>query len=194
MLDTIQHSFLDGVFLFQPITEHLVPKTRYALVGPSGAGKSTLLNIIAGWLQPTLGSLTYTAITKTSWVFQNPHGIARRSAIDHVALPLLAAGQSWVEAHKTANELMATFGLGNKTQTQFRALSGGEAQRLMLARAMAGKPDLLLIDEPTAQLDAATAQTVIEALRAITTGIVIIATHDSRARAACDFTIELKPL
>jgi ABC-type lipoprotein export system ATPase subunit len=126
-------------------------------------------------------------------VFQNPHGVPRRTALDHVVYPLLAKGISRKAAESHAREALATFGLGNAAERQFRALSGGEAQRLMLARAFTSAPELLLVDEPTAQLDTATAHTVNATLGRIAESgsIVVIATHDPDTRAACTRVIEM---
>jgi len=195
VLEGVQHRFDTGRFLFHPVTRRFHPGIRYALLGPSGSGKSTLLSIIAGWLVPSEGSVVRASITKTGWVFQNPHGSARRSTLDHVTLPLLARGMTRREAETEAMDILTMFSLHQRADSPFSALSGGEAQRLMLARAVTTAPDLLLVDEPTAQLDAVTAHTVIESLRwvSITGSIVIIATHDTRMRDACDEIIELEP-
>ncbi|NRD08343.1 ABC transporter ATP-binding protein [Rathayibacter agropyri] len=189
----VQHSFDGRRPLFEGISRVLLPSRSYALMGPSGSGKSTLLAIIAGSVTPTSGSLRKNRITSTGWVFQNPHGSARRSAIDHVVLPFLAKGESRELAEERAMDLLETFGLREKRDAPFAQLSGGEAQRLMLARAMAFSPDLLLVDEPTAQLDTGTAEVVIEALAKVSSGgsIVVVATHDCRAAEACHTVIEL---
>lgn len=193
MLDGVSHRFAERDTLFRPVSLTLRPGTTYALTGPSGAGKSTLLNIIAGWLHPSEGTVTRTAIHTVGWVFQNPHGVPRRSALDHVALPLLADGLRRAEAETRANETLNRFGLSGVADRPFKALSGGEAQRLMLARALAIAPSLLLVDEPTAQLDARTAERVNDALTHVATGgsIVVIATHDEKTRDSCDEQIAL---
>jgi len=132
-------------------------------------------------------------ISTICWVFQNPHGVARRTALDHVVLPLLTQGSNRLEAEAKAREVMALFGMEALGGRQFRQLSGGEAQRLMLARAVATRPDLLLVDEPTAQLDLATAQTVNEVLAGIahSGAIVLVATHDPHTRDACSAVLDL---
>lgn len=191
----IQHSFEGRPPLFAPIDLALEPGISYAVTGPSGTGKSTLLGIIAGWIDPRSGSITRTAVTSVAWVFQNPHGSPRRTALDHVVLPLVGRGLARTEAEADALEILGGFALAGVADRPFGRLSGGEAQRLMLARAVASRPALLLVDEPTAQLDAATGATVNEVLGTVTTGgsIVVVATHDARTAAACDVHLELSP-
>lgn len=192
-LEGVGHRFPGGHDLFRDLTLSLAPQTVYALTGPSGSGKSTLLGILAGWTTPTYGTVHRDGIRRVGRVFQNPHGTPRRSAVDHVALPLLAMGLHRDEAQPEAMGLLSDFGLTSVADHPFRSLSGGEAQRLMLARAIAASPDLLLVDEPTAQLDPHAASTVTASLGALSRGgmIVVVATHDSRARAACDVVIDL---
>jgi len=194
-LNGVGHRFGMHPWLFRHLTEHLLPGHIYALTGPSGSGKSTLLSLIAGWEKPAEGSITTTGIQRTNWVFQNPHGVAGRTARDHVAFPLLARGLSGKEADQAAEELLARFHLGDVAGQAFRHLSGGEAQRLMLARGIASDPDLLLVDEPTAQLDLHTSRKVNAALHELTAWqdvIVVIATHDEQTRAACTDAIDLR--
>jgi len=97
------------------------------------------------------------------------------------------------EADESAVELLRRFNLHDVRDRQFRHLSGGEAQRLMLARAAASSPDLLLVDEPTAQLDRATAHVVNAVLSNVASSrtIVIVATHDEETRDACDVNLDL---
>jgi ABC-type nitrate/sulfonate/bicarbonate transport system ATPase subunit len=117
-----------------------------AVTGPSGSGKSTLLSLLARWEKPREGSVQWEGIASVGWVFQNPHGTARRTALDHVALPLVAQGLGRPEADQRALELLERFDLDAAALRPFAALSGGEGQRLMLARAMAKEPSLLLVD------------------------------------------------
>lgn len=179
--------------LFSDVSFTLVPNEVYALTGPSGSGKSTLLGLLAGWSQPTSGRLVRENIRSTAWVFQNPHGVAARSVEDHVALPLLARGLDRAAARASARETLALVGLEALSKTPFATLSGGEAQRLMLARGLSRSPDLLLVDEPTAQLDPHTAKSVNEAIAGIAGrgAIVVVATHDDRTRDACTAVVEL---
>ena len=115
-------------------------------------------------------------------MFQNPFGVPSRTVLDHVSLPAVARGASRCEADRHAHGLLERFELADQGRQPFATLSGGEAQHLMLARAVASEPALILVDEPTAQLDATSAATVIEVLDGLAAhgASVIIATHDTR--------------
>ncbi len=193
ILRNVGHRFGEGSWLFRDLSVSLEPGRSYALVGPSGSGKTTLLGLIAGWDSPSEGVIDRDSVQRIGWVFQNPHGVPRRSALDHVTLPLLAAKVPIPEAEERARALLARVGLDRLAMQEFRSLSGGEAQRLMLARALAAEPDLLLVDEPTAQLDQATAAEVDLALSALAEDglLVVIATHDPRTRDACSDVLDL---
>ncbi|MBT1172067.1 ATP-binding cassette domain-containing protein [Bifidobacterium sp. MA2] len=195
ILDDVGHSFdpTGDDMLFRHLTMTLWPKHVYALTGPSGSGKSTLLSIIAGWVRPVSGTVTRIDCGRVCWVLQNPHGVARRSAVDHVALPFIARGEDRRDAESHAMRLLRAFGLETLAYKPFRDLSGGEAQRLMLARGVASHAGLLLVDEPTAQLDLNTAATVNAYLNNLSMGgaIVVVATHDPRTRDACTDLIDL---
>ncbi len=192
-LTDLGHRFGQAPFLFQHLAARLLPGHVYALTGPSGSGKSTLLALLAGWLSPSEGTIHKEGVHKVGWVFQNPHGVARRTALDHVTLPLVARGVRRRDADDAGRRLLDRFGLTLAAERQFRTLSGGEAQRLMLARGIAAEPDLMLVDEPTAQLDQRTAATVNQALAGIATEgvIIVVATHDPRTRDACTDVIDL---
>ncbi|WP_264029401.1 ATP-binding cassette domain-containing protein [Cellulosimicrobium sp. SH8] len=192
-VEGLGHRFPGTPMLFEDLDLRLSPGEVVGLCGPSGCGKSTLLSILAGWETPTAGTLTKIGIERTGWVFQNPYGVPRRSALDHVAFPLVARGQTRRAASAEALGVLRMFDLEHAADRPFSALSGGEAQRLMLARAVCTAPDLLLVDEPTAQLDTRTAATVNATLGNIAAGgsIVVIATHDPDTRAACDRVVDL---
>nr|WP_239070040.1 ATP-binding cassette domain-containing protein [Cellulomonas chitinilytica] len=169
------------------------PGRVYALTGPSGSGKSTLLAILAGWMTAREGSVEHRHVDDVGWVFQNPHGTPRRTAIDHVMFPLLAGGARVREAEAVARGLLERFRLVDVADQQFRRLSGGEGQRLMLARAVAAQPQLLLVDEPTAQLDLSTAREVNQAISRLASPrtIIVVATHNPETRDSCTDHVDL---
>ncbi len=181
------HRFSGGPLLFSELNFTASAGELIAVTGPSGSGKSTLLAIAAGWIEASVGALDRSGGGRTHWVFQNPHGVPRRTARDHVSLPYLAAGENRSKADSQAGELLKKFGLERVADREFRELSGGEAQRLLLARAIASGPGLLLVDEPTAQLDFESAGVVLESLKYLAGAgaIVLVSTHDSRAKNVC---------
>lgn len=191
-LDGVGHRFGDRPWLFRNLDVTLHRGRTVAVVGPSGSGKSTLLGLLAGWTSPTEGKISGRAAS-IAWVFQNPTGAPGRRAVDLVAYPFLARGYTITESQRRAREGMVRLGLEAVTDRPFRSLSGGEAQRLMLARAMSIRPELLLIDEPTAQLDRQTAMTVNATITELASeGIVtVIATHDVGTQMACTEVIDL---
>ena len=132
-------------------------------------------------------------VERVGWVFQNPYGVPGRTALDHVVFPLLAKGLRRREAEPQALEAMGLFDLEYAADRRFSELSGGEAQRLMLARAVCSRPDMLLVDEPTAQLDTRTAHSVSHVLGNLAGQgmIVLVATHDPDTRDACGRVIDL---
>jgi len=197
-LDNVGHKFAASPWLFRHLSARCEDGTLTAIIGPSGSGKSTLLSLIAGWDTPTEGTITVpcpvgTQSPRIAWVFQNPFGVRARSAIDHVALPLLARGMSRAQAEAEAHRLLDAFNLAHLATRPFRDLSGGEAQRVLLARGLACAPTLLLVDEPTAQLDQSTARDIASTLGSLREdGVsVVIATHDPSIRAQCDAVIDL---
>lgn len=196
----VGHAFAGQSPLFEGINAAYDAGDVVALTGPSGSGKSTLLSIIAGWLRPTHGRVELPPSVVTAWVFQNPHGVARRSALDHVALPIVARGATRAEAEAEAMKMLEAFHLRDVARRRFGELSGGEAQRLMLARAAARvkgaasvSNGLILVDEPTAQLDPANAMTVVDTLESLAQlgAVVVIATHDPRVRQRCTRVLDL---
>ncbi|MEA5453690.1 ATP-binding cassette domain-containing protein [Sinomonas sp. JGH33] len=193
VLHGVGHGFVRDQWLFEGLSATFPRGTITGVSGPSGSGKSTLLSIIAGWEKPRRGRVVVARGTTIRWVFQNPFGVPRRTALDHVALALLARGLGRAAATAEAAALLADFGLAGSADSTFSALSGGEAQRLMLARAVAGHPDLILVDEPTAQLDRANAATVNSVLAALAArgSAVVVASHDAETLAACDAVVDL---
>lgn len=159
-----------------------------ALMGPSGEGKSTLLYLIAGLLQPTSGTISLERgemqskpDPRVAWVFQSPSLLTHRTALDNVSLALLAGGNRRAEAEPEAREALALVGLGDHINEPVRRLSGGQAQRVAIARSLVSRPNILLVDEPTANLDFDTGRAVVETLlSAASHAVVVLATHDAR--------------
>lgn len=193
VVEDLAHRFAGTDLLFEHMSFTVQPGSTVAICGPSGCGKSTLLSILAGWEKPYAGSVRREEIMRTGWVFQNPYGVADRSALDHAVFPLLAKGMTRRQAEPQALEAMGMFDLEYAADRRFSDLSGGEAQRLMLARAVCSHPDMLLVDEPTAQLDTRTAHSVSHVLGNLAGQgmIVLVATHDPDTRDACGRIIDL---
>ena len=190
----VWHAFDAGERLFDPLSITFHAGSTYAITGASGSGKSTLLEIASGWRQPSSGTVRRPEGFTKQWVFQSPIGVAQRSALDHVVLPILLRGGRRLDAENEARRLLTLFGIESLGRRSFGDLSGGEAQRLMFARAVAARPDLLLLDEPTSQLDLIAKQAVNQAIArtARDNTVVMVATHDPATRDACDHIIELR--
>jgi ABC-type lipoprotein export system ATPase subunit len=165
------------------------PGHRVALVGPSGSGKSTLLYVMAGLESPTDGEVSWPAIgcrqelhpARVAMVFQGPSLLDSLSVLENVALPLLLGGETDESARVRATGALADLGLADLAEKLPEELSGGQAQRIAVARALAGSPSLILADEPTGQLDAASAVAIVDILLEVSGRAgagLIIATHD----------------
>ncbi|MCU1350808.1 MAG: ATP-binding cassette protein [Acidimicrobiales bacterium] len=167
-----------------------VPRdARIALTGPSGSGKSTLLHLMAGLDVPTAGTVTWPAIGDrqdlrpgpVAIVFQGPSLIPSLDVLENVSLATLLAGVSPSESRDQAVAALEQLGLTRLTNALPDELSGGQAQRVAVARALVGSPVLLLADEPTGQLDHAAAALVIDALVHAADHLgaaLVISTHD----------------
>jgi tungstate transport system ATP-binding protein len=167
------------------------------LVGPNGGGKTTLLRLAMGLIAPSRGRVTWggridAASTRRAIVFQRPV-MLRRSADGNIHYALSAAGVARNERAARAAELLGLVGLSELGGRPARKLSGGEQQRLALARALAKEPQVLFLDEPTASLDPAASKAVEDVIRTVTLrGIkVVMATHDlgSARRLAGDVVL-----
>jgi putative ABC transport system ATP-binding protein len=168
------------------------------LVGPSGCGKTTLISVIAGLLDTTAGDVTLFGENlakmpekqrvlfrrrNLGFVFQQYNLLPALNAAENAAVPLLAAGVKRAEAVDRAGALLDRLGLGNRTRSFPRQLSGGQQQRVALARALVHEPRLIVCDEPTAALDHATGESVMELLANAAVHrdrAVIVVTHDNR--------------
>ncbi|MEO8541464.1 MAG: ATP-binding cassette domain-containing protein [bacterium] len=177
-----------------------------ALMGPSGSGKTTLLSILGLLTHPAEGEVLLDGAPVTSgrgasglrarefsWVFQTANALLRRTALENAALQLLSRRAGRQTAEAVAHEELTRVGVGHLALRPARLLSGGELQRVCIARALAAAPRWILADEPTGQLDHATTLETGDALiknRPIGTA-VIIATHDPEVAARCERIIRL---
>jgi ABC-type lipoprotein export system ATPase subunit len=163
-------------------------RDRIALIGPSGSGKSTLLHLLGGLDVPSEGAVTWPALgeredlrpRKVSLVFQFPSLFPALTVIQNVALPLILAGDK-ADAFARSMVLLESFGLDELADKLPEEISGGQAQRVSMVRAIVPDPRLILADEPTGQLDSVTAQDLIDRLLDHITArksALLIATHD----------------
>ncbi|MGZ4723958.1 MAG: ABC transporter ATP-binding protein [Ilumatobacteraceae bacterium] len=161
-----------------------------ALSGPSGSGKTTLLHLLAGLDHPTTGVVEWPAIGghddlrpgPIAIVFQAPSLLPPLDVVENVALPLLLQGIDRHAARTAAGEALRRLDLASLALMLPEELSGGQAQRVAVARVLAGRPQLILADEPTGQLDHTSASAVIDALIAAATetgAALIVNTHDA---------------
>ncbi len=197
-----------SVRILEGISLSIPAKQTVAVVGPSGSGKSTLLGLMAGLDRPTTGSITLdgTEITtlsesgmarfrreKVGYVFQSFHLIPTLTAIENVAVPLELSGER--KAGVRAAELLAAVGLSDRMGHYPVQLSGGEQQRVAVARAFACRPPILLADEPTGNLDSTTGASVIDLLlslhRDYGTTLVLV-THDTTLAASMQRVVSMR--
>ena len=197
-----------SVTILDRITFEIPAKQTVAIVGPSGSGKSTLLGLMAGLDRPTIGSIQLdgTDITnmgesqmarfrreKVGYIFQSFHLIPTLTAIENVAVPLELSGVS--RADDRAAELLAVVGLSDRMGHYPVQLSGGEQQRVAVARAFACRPPILLADEPTGNLDSSTGAHIIQLLlslhRDYGTTLVLV-THDAGLASSMQRVLSLR--
>jgi putative ABC transport system ATP-binding protein len=179
-----------------------------AIAGPSGSGKSTLLQLMGGIDSPTSGTvevlgtrldtlkdreLTRLRLTRLGFIFQRFHLLPVLTARENVELPMAEAGMRKTERRRRALELLEYVGLPHRTGHRATQLSGGEMQRVAIARALANEPALLLADEPTGELDAATGREILSLFRKLNgdgTTLVVV-THDESLAAEAGRVIHM---
>jgi tungstate transport system ATP-binding protein len=173
-----------GVTILDRVSLELAAGSPTVLIGPNGAGKTTLLRLAMGLLSPSRGrvswgSRTNAAPARRAIMFQRP-AMLRRSAAGNIRYALAAAGVARAERDTRVGELLSLVGLDSLANRAARKLSGGEQQRLALARALAKEPQVLFLDEPSASLDPAATKAIEDIIRAIAVrGIkVVMSTHD----------------
>ncbi|WP_414041433.1 ABC transporter ATP-binding protein [Acidithiobacillus sp. M4-SHS-6] len=168
------------------------------IVGPSGSGKTTLLSIISGILRPDEGdvivkdtdiwklgsdALAGFRLQTIGFVFQDYHLFPRLSTVENVAIPLILRREPWEKSLAEARKTLQIVGLAEKESLPPNKLSGGEQQRIAIARAIVAQPDLLIFDEPTASLDGETGRKIVAFVKEHILNerrAIIIVTHDSR--------------
>lgn len=168
------------------------------IIGPSGSGKTTLLSIISGILRPNEGVVTVKdkeiwklksdemsdfRLYTIGFVFQDFHLFSRLTAAENVAIPLILQGKEWEESLEKARKYLDIVGLKNREELPPYKLSIGEQQRVAVARAIIGEPDLLILDEPTASLDGETGKKIISFIKENILNekrAIILVTHDNR--------------
>ncbi|MFD0377764.1 ABC transporter ATP-binding protein [Streptomyces sp. NPDC127112] len=162
---------------------------RIAITGPSGSGKSTLLHLLAGLEAPTTGRVTWPGLTgkpapdTVGVVFQGPSLVPALDVVENTALPLVLSGKQEASARRRALDCLALVAAAHLADKLPEELSGGQAQRVAVARVLAAAPRLILADEPTGQLDRATGRRVVDVLLAAADTLgagLVVTTHDPR--------------
>ena len=179
-----------------------------AMVGPSGSGKSTLLQLLGGIDAPSSGTvevlgtrldalndrdLTRLRLTRLGFIFQRFHLLPVLTARENVELPMSEAGVRGPERRARARRLLDYVGLGHRADHRATQLSGGEMQRVAIARALANQPAVILADEPTGELDAATGQDILGLFRRLNADgtTLVVVTHDDRLAAEAGRVIHM---
>ncbi len=183
---------------------------RVALMGPSGSGKSSLLHCLAGIIRPDLGVVTMEGtrldtlperarsrrrLERLGVVFQFGDLVPELTLIENVMLPLQLLGRKKREARLTAMDLLAALDIDDVADKRTGAVSGGQAQRAAVARALVHRPAIVLADEPTGSLDTVTAEVVLEAMVSLSTQIgaaLLVVTHDNLVAAHLDRHVEMR--
>ena len=212
-LEMISHSYVQAgrqVDVLSEASLMLHPGRITALVGPSGAGKTTLLNLAGLLEQPKSGQIWINGTKATGlseskrtqlrrrhigMVFQFHRLFPEFSALENIMIPQMLNGLSQTESEKRAKLLLEMVGLSDRATHRPGLLSGGEQQRVAIARSVANAPDILLADEPTGNLDPETGETVFQSLQRIVHGTdtaALIVTHNQKLAAKMDEILELE--
>ncbi len=194
--------------ILHPVDLSIAASERVAIVGPSGSGKSTLLGLIAGLDAPSSGQIFIDGIditaldednlaqlrgSKIGFIFQSFHLIPSLTAMENILVPLEISGVS--NARVKAHSLLEEVGLVNRGHHYPSQLSGGEQQRIAIARALANEPSIVLVDEPTGNLDSANGGHIIELLLEVNRSrgtTIVLGTHDSNLAEIGHVTLAMK--
>jgi len=205
-------TYVDGdnaVVVLEDVDLALAPGEKIAVVGASGSGKSTLLNLLGGLDAPTSGhvavagqdlsALDESALCRwrnqrLGFVYQFHHLLPEFDACENVAMPLLIAGIRRAEAKDRAASLLARVGMDHRLTHRPGQLSGGERQRVAIARALVNQPDIVLMDEPTGNLDPHSAEQVLALIDELgrEQAAFVVVTHDPGIAARMHRTLELR--
>lgn len=200
-----------GQMVLRGVDLRIMAGERVAVMGPSGSGKSTLLHCIAGLERPDAGNIRFggsdfktmgeNALAelrrgRMTSVFQFFHLLPTLNALENVEFPLLLLKrESGPDRRERAEALLEEVGLGDRMRALPSTLSGGEMQRLAIARALVTDPELILADEPTGSLDSANGDKILQLLRELTerhgTALLMV-THDVEASAACERVLHMR--
>ena len=212
-LDMISHGYVQAgrrIDVLSDASLMLYPGRITALVGPSGAGKTTLLNLAGLLEQPQSGDIWINGTKATGlserkrtqlrrrhigMVFQFHRLFPEFSALENIMIPQMLNGLSRTESEKRAELLLEMVGLSDRVTHRPGLLSGGEQQRVAIARSVANAPDILLADEPTGNLDPETGEIVFKSLQRIVHGTdtaALIVTHNQKLAAKMDEILELE--
>ena len=190
--DRVAHTYGSGITAVVAVNDvscRVLPNTRVAVTGPSGSGKSTLLHLMTGLETATAGALTWPGLGghplahpgRIGIVFQGPSLLPALNALENVAFPLQLANTGDHEAKELAHEALRRLGIADLAGKLPQELSGGQAQRVAVARVIAADPALILADEPTGQLDHYAAAQVIDVLLQSADDLgagLVVSTHD----------------
>jgi lipoprotein-releasing system ATP-binding protein len=209
-LTRIYKSGQNTVVVFRDLDLEISQGEMVGIVGPSGAGKSTLLHLLGGLDRPTSGTVKVGEfdIFKLSeldlarfrngeigFIFQFHHLLPEFTAVENTMMPLLIGRSTHHAARERADAVLARVGLSDRATHRPGELSGGEQARVALARALVGRPRLLLADEPTGDLDSKTSESIHSLLREIHESqklTSVIVTHNERLAATCDRVLHLE--
>jgi len=213
VLEKLNKSFQDAsrtLAIIDSLSYEFPEGKKIAIVGKSGIGKSTLLHIMGGLDRPTSGHVYYDNLDigklksdelsdfrgkHAGFVFQFHYLLPEFDALENVSMPLIISGHREAVAIDEAKDLLSQVGLSKRLNHRPSQLSGGEQQRVAIARALVSKPEVLLADEPTGNLDSETAREIQDLLFEVNESLgstLIVATHNSELAASMDVRLEMK--